>query len=1162
MSAIVVVLIALLYGATLFLVAWWGDRSQSAAWISRRAPVIYALAIMVYCTSWTFYGAVGTASTQGWSYLPIYLGPALVFLFAPQLLRRIVHISQQQNIATLSDFLGARYGRSRLLAAVVTVLATAGALPYIALQLKSVGMSFSALTGAPQSNGGAAVLVAALALAAFSVAFGVRNADATRTHPGLALALAFESVVKLVGLIAVAVFSVVISGRMGDVGSGLSAGGGAAATRLDPVFALGPPSLQFVTLTLLSMAAIICLPRQFHVLVAEAPKNDPDAALRAARWLAPLYLGLTSLVIVPITLAGARLLPASTSADTTVIALPLAFGAEGLAAFVFIGGLAAATGMIIISAIALSTMITHDLVVPALLRARPRTSHAGVPVAAMRRIVIVGLIAGAYCYLQLTQGSAALAQIGLIAFVAAAQLAPAMIGAVAWRGGRRIGALAGIGAGGAVWAYTLVLPALAGEAWLAQSGLSTVWGGALNPHGLLGVKSSDPVTHAAVWSMLVNTGLFVGLSLRAPERLIDRVQASAFVRDSEDERDDPRAAHRGQVTNVTVGELQSLCERFFTREATAQSFSRFGREIGVELTASTVADWDVIQRTERLLVGAVGSSTARIVMASALTNTTVPFADMLAVLDETREDRRFKRHLLQSTLENLRQGVSVVDTDLRLVAWNGAYLELFRFPPGLIHVGRPIEDVIRNAAARGELGPGDIELQVSRRLSFLRAGGPHEYERVNADGRVLRIEGNPMPGGGYVTTYTDITRERVAERAVRQAKENLEHRVAARTAELAAMAEERDLARHSAEASEATKTRFLAAASHDLQQPLNAARLFAGALREEVAQMPGVDQLAGNIDRSIRSADRMLRGLLDISKFDADGVRPTLSSFAVAEFFEELEHAHRPVAQDAGLQLRLRPGPHWIRTDRDLMRSIMQNLVSNALRYTQAGGVLVAARPLNGGARVALEVWDTGPGVPEDARERIFQEFRRLHDTDRSGERGAGLGLAIAARAAAILDTSISVSSQPGRGSVFRVSAPAAERHATPRAIVAPVRGPMVLDGLKVLCLDDEPGVLDAMNALLTRWGCRTTCLSDAESAERAALDCGPFDVALVDFHLEGAATGHDVLNALARAGSAPAKRAILTADLSDYVAACARQNGATVIAKPVDPDRLREFLA
>ncbi len=1176
------VTLGVLYAAVLFAAAWFGDQPRLAARLDRHAPTLYALSLAVFCTSWTFYGAVGTAVTSGWEYLPIYLGPACVFVFAPGVVRRVIALSKRHNLTTISDFLAARYGRSRTLATAVTVLAALGALPYIALQLKSVTMSFATITAASGRDVPAAagepdqvgVLAVTALLAVFAMVFGARSSDAASRNRGLVLAIALESVVKITALLLVAGVAVLF--LMGAMGEGVVTGPPIAVGELFPV---GSPTLTFITLTGLAMAAVLCLPRQFHMTVTEAPPGLEAKAFARARWLFPTYLAVTSLVVIPIALAGAAVAPPGASPDVFVLTLPTALGADAVAAAAFLGGVSAATGMIVVATVALSTMVTQDLVVPLMIRRRREggVDLAGGRLLLIRRAVIAGLMLLSYGYWLVAGDSAALADIGLIAFVAAAQLAPAILGGLYWRGGRRNGVLAGLAAGGLLWAYTLVLPAMLGEAGLAASGLQTAFGGLIDPRGLIGDGGSDPVTHGALVSLLANVAAYIIVSVRSRTRLVDSVQAAAFVNQQTDWTEPPAKrpepaplpqpddAAVASLVNVTVHDLRSLAERFLSLGAVTGAFHRFAAERGAPLKPEEAADWPLVQKTERLLAGALGSSTARIVMSSALSRGDVSFVDMLSVLDETSADRRFKRHLLQATLENITQAVSVVDKDMRLIAWNGVYLDLFKFPAGLVRVGRPIEDIIRFNAERGEMGPGDVEDQVARRLAALRAGGPHSYERVNKDGRALKIVGNPMPGGGYVTTFTDITADKRAELALREAKETLERRVDERTRDLAAMTEDLDRARQIAERSEVTKTRFLAAASHDLQQPLHAARLFAAALTARLDDPRSVEgRLAGNLDRSIRSAHQMLTGLLDLSKFDQGGLRPTVRRVSLARFFDEIAHDNRPIAEETGLELRVRHTDLWVRTDADLLRSVVQNLVSNAVRYTEFGGVLIAARARKNGAEAVIEVWDTGPGIPEDAQERIFQEFRRLHAKDRFGARGAGLGLAIASRAASLLGARVSLRSMIGRGSKFWITLPAAPP--APMLVTsapgdAPA-SPTALEGLRVLCVDDEPAVRDATEAVLREWGCDAHCVGDAAAAAACNRAEGPFDVALVDYWLgDGAPTGLDVIERMRADDIAPPRAALISADPSLAVRARAQALGCAVIAKPLNSLVLRDFL-
>ena len=420
-----IIAITALYMALLFGLAYLRDEKARQRDFHQH-PMIYALALGVYCTSWTFYGAAGTAATNGWDYLPIYLGPALVFVLFIGVVRRVVAISRHQSITSLSDFLSARYGKSQSVAVIATLAAVMGSLPYIALQLKSVGMSFEALIadGATldlaRPNG--SVLLTALALAAFAIAFGTRHADNTQRNAGLMRVLAFESIIKLAALAAVAVLAMVLL-----AGVPAQSVAEARAEAFDgPVL-----SSRFITITLLSMAAVLCLPRQFHVAIIEFGR---DRDLATARWAFPLYLAATSAVVLPIAMAGLTLLP-ETPGDLMVIQLPLSQGQGLLAFLVFLGGFSAATGMVIVSTIALSSMVTNDLLVPALMRAGifdRMQGNAGERLVWLRRATVIGLMSFAYLYYLLARDGEALAATGLLSFAAAVQFAPPLLAALYW----------------------------------------------------------------------------------------------------------------------------------------------------------------------------------------------------------------------------------------------------------------------------------------------------------------------------------------------------------------------------------------------------------------------------------------------------------------------------------------------------------------------------------------------------------------------------------------------------------------------------------------------------------------------------------------------------------------------------------------------------------
>ena len=1136
----VLLLVSLGYVGLLFAVAYAGDKREPGTKAQQRwlRPLVYSLALAVYASSWTFYGAVGTAARTGLGFLPIYLGPLLMLLFGWRILERLVLISGEHRIVSIADFLSSRYGRAPGLAALVAAVALIAAVPYVALQFKAVALSVSVLApGSEQFMPGDPALYVALLLAAFAILFGTRQIDATEHHRGMVLAVALESLVKLLAFVAIGVFAMTHL-----PGSGTTLDRVVQAS--DVVFAQGMPA-GFVAQTLLAFTAIVCLPRQFHVAVVECQ----DAAdLRPARWLFGAYLVIVSVLVVPITLSGQALLAGTgTSPDTYVLALPLALDQNALAMIAYVGGFSAATGMVIVASVALATMVSNDLVMPLLLRSGALREGASIDrqVLWVRRATIVALALMAYAYHRGSAGET-LAQHGLLAFAAVAQFAPALIGGLYWRGASRIGAFSGLLLGALLWAYTLLLPALARAGWLdtgwiAHGPLGIGW---LRPEQLLGLRGWDALTHGVVWSLLLNVGAFVLVSAWKRPLLQDQLLATSYL--------DPYAQRStlgpgGWAGSVRSGELLALAERIVGERLARRTFEEYAQSRGRAWQPEQPADRALAQFTERLLASAIGAASARLTLTTALRGSGMELGEVVSLLDEASQELRFNRQVLSTTLENISQGVSVVDADMRLVAWNRRYQELFGYPDGMLYVGRPVSDLIRWNARRGDLGTGNVEEQIHRRLAHMRAGTPHVFERVRASGQVIEMRGQALPGGGYVTSYSDVTDYKRVESQLREINETLEQRVEQRTRE--------------AEAAQQSKTRFLAAVSHDVLQPLNAARLFAAALRE-AGPSAEKSHLAERVDASLRAAEELLDGLLDISRLEAGALRPEPSDFDAGELLRELAAQYAPMAAERGLKLRvrLRFDPMPVHTDRRLLRRALQNFLANALRYTRSGGVLLTARAQDGA--VALQVWDTGPGISEHHLEQIFEEFRRFEQPGSSGERGLGLGLSICQRIARTLEHPLAVRSRVGHGSMFSITVPFGR--ARFEVVRDDARGGATMDslaGLRVLCVDNDREILDGMRALLIRWQVVTATAADVEEA-LAQLETDRPNVLLVDYHLHDRLDGLGLIDALrARAGrELPA--ALVTGDGSDAVKIAARERGCVVLTKPVKPASLRAFLA
>jgi len=647
------------YVSLLFAIAYYGERRADRGRSLIRNPSIYALSIAVYCTSWTFYGSVGRAAAGGVSFLPIYIGPTLAFALWWFVLRKILRISKTYRITSIADFIASRYGKSMVLGGLVTVIVVVGVMPYISLQLKAVSTSFKVLLHYPEivmpaearsvAVFGDTAFYVALAMSAFAILFGTRHIDATEHHEGIVAAIAFESIVKLAAFLAVGVF---VTFGMFDGFADLFTRA-AARPDLARLFTIrgGGGYVQWTTLTVLAMAAIVCLPRQFQVSVVE---NTDERHLAKAVWLFPLYLLAINVFVLPIAFGG-RLIFAQggVDPDTFVLTLPMAGNQEWLALFAFVGGLSAATGMVIVTSIALSTMVCNDLVMPILLRLKrlrlaERRDLSGL-LLAIRRLTIVLALGLGYLYMRLIGESYTLVTIGLVSFVAAAQFAPAIVGGIFWKRATLAGALAGLVLGVAVWFYTLLLPSFARSGWISANFIDDgPFGLALiRPYALFGLTGLDEVSHAVIWSLLVNIVGFVGVSLVSRQTAIERSQAVLFVdvfRGSEGRS----RAWRG---SATVEDLHALLARLVGPERADRVFARYARVRGLDLARTVAADARFLQFAERELAGAVGAASARVLIASVVEEAPPGIDDVMEILDETSQAIEYGRRLEEKSRE-------------------------------------------------------------------------------------------------------------------------------------------------------------------------------------------------------------------------------------------------------------------------------------------------------------------------------------------------------------------------------------------------------------------------------------------------------------------------------------------------------------------------------
>ncbi len=644
-----VIATSLAYLMLLFAVAAWADRRRARGASVIGNAWVYALSMAVYCTAWTYFGSVGRAATAGVWFLPIYLGPMLAMLLGWMVLRKMIRIARTQRITTIADFIASRYGKSAALAGLVTLITVVGIVPYIALQLKAIASGYAVLTALPGQIAGASghwladsTLLIALAMAGFTMVFGARQLDGAERHEGMVAAIAFESVIKLLAFLAVGVFVCwSLFNGPGDIFARAR-----AAPELARLLTLGQGQAfayeQWFALTLLAMLSVLFLPRQFQVMVVE---NVDERHLKRAVWVFPLYLLLINLFVLPIALGGLLLDPRS-NPETFVLTLPLEHGAPALALLAFVGGLSAATGKVIVEAIAVSTMVCNDLVMPLLLRTRRFAAQAQGDLAALllntRRAAILLILLLGYAYFRLAGEAYALVSIGLISFAAVAQFAPALLGGLYWQGGTRAGAFAGLLAGFALWAYTLMLPSVAKSGWLASGFLNHGLFGIelFKPEQLFGLKGLDNLTHALFWSLTLNTALFVSVSLwRAPSAR-ERSQALLFV--DVFERDATPAFWRGRAELTS---LRALCERLLGSVRTQRLFEQVAASQGRAPGQPPRADAALVRDVETQLAGSIGSASARVMVAAVVEEEPLALGDVMQLVEEGSQLRAANEQL-------------------------------------------------------------------------------------------------------------------------------------------------------------------------------------------------------------------------------------------------------------------------------------------------------------------------------------------------------------------------------------------------------------------------------------------------------------------------------------------------------------------------------------
>jgi Na+/proline symporter/signal transduction histidine kinase len=1070
--------VGLIYVLGLFAIAYYVDRRARLGRNPIDNAAIYSLSLAVYCTSWTFYGSVGRAVATGVGFLPIYLGPTLMALLWWFVLRKTVRIAKANNITSIADFLGARYGQSTFLGAVVAVITVVGITPYIALQLKAISQTFEVLlhypdvttelvTSSSRPFYADTAFGTAIVLSVFGIMFGARDLDSSRRHEGLVATIAFESLVKLLAFLAVGIFVTygMFNGIVDIFGHVANEPRYAQALGGDPKFSYG----DWAALTYLSMMAIMFLPRQFHMAVIG---NTRESHIKTAMWMFPVYLLLINVFVLPIALGGLLRLPdaAATAADYYVLTLPMTEHEQGLALFAFIGGISAATGMVIVESIALSTMILNNLVVPWLIRLGMTRDISWLLINSKRAAIVLTIFLG-YGYYHLIGESYTLVNIGLISFAAVAQFAPAFFGGLYWKRATRQGALAGLSAGFLIWIYTLLMPSFVRSGWvpatlLTDGPFGLEW---LKPEQLFGVAGIGFWSNTVFWSLAFNLAAFAIVSLYSRPGPLDLTQAERFVGvfGSEPGR---RAPAGGE--GLTRERLEELLAKFMGRAKAQAAFQTFfeGRAIH-DPEAMTEADRRELPRfAELTLSGAIGTASAQVIMESLGQPTTGRFETIFDVfgkvsqsLEQSREDlqRRVREQsllyeatrrlasthdpqpMMDGVIELLSREfefdvlmVRLHDTDGRLRIKSHAGLP----PSSDLAGGDPVSRdsyfgecfldtrviVVEDATLmRKPVVLPTTDVPAPR--SFIHAPITVEDRTIgvlsaySSTGRVyfspefvqffraLAVQlGLGVQNAQHYRALSDLSRE-------------LEAKVRLRTAEL-------EEANQRLTELDRLKSDFVSTVSHELRTPLTSIRsLSESLLTGSDIPRDKQEEFLEIITQETGRLSRMINQLLDLSRIEAGKMEWRMERIDLAEVVATTVQTYRPLFASKAITLSASTtnGTIPVLADRDKIIQVVTNLLSNASKFTPSGGRVWVRTIVDDGHGI-VEVEDTGIGIPHDQLDAVFEKFRQAGDTLTEKPEGAGLGLPISREIVQHHGGSLTVRSAVGRGSAFRMALPIA----------------------------------------------------------------------------------------------------------------------------------------
>lgn len=1129
----------LLYGSTIY-----ASLNKTNISSHNLRKLFYGLSFTAYSSGWIYLGALESTDKAPWTYLPLFLGPILVFIFFHRFFTKILVISHKENIPSIPIFLEKRYGNSKALAIIITFVCIIIFIPYIALQLRAIitllSVTFEYDSDYSITAVNYIILAVTMCLAFLIILISGRQENLVQNkYKSLLFIASISAFLKAIAFISVAFFACyLLYKNLSSTNLSID-----LYSMTKSIFFKEFNLAEAILQTMIAIMASICIIYLFQTNIAKEQKVKD---FYTARWVFSLYLVIIALCSLPIMIVG-HLMIKDIGDEYWLIVLPIYEKSNLLILLVLLGGFAATVGTTIVCCFSLSRIINHTFFSNYSLSL---TNPPLFQLQTFRWLTIILILALAFaCHLSLSYRTT-LSDIGWISFAGIIQLFPAMLGALYWRLANKQGVIIGIILGISFWAATLFIPLLLKQD-ISQFSTNSIleWLAELLPFQL------SYITFCTALAFLINFGTFFIFSLLSKKRVVEYWQATKFINQNS-------SNESSNTFVVTIEDLLLIAARFIGDKKALTLFEEFTKDQEIPLILTNKATPELIYYTEHLLAERLGSSTARAMVRSAIEGKEMQMEDVLLIADEASEVLRFNRSLLQGALEHIDQGISVVDKSLQLVFWNQRYLDLFDYPQDFISIGKPIGDIIHYNASRGMCGNDPIDEIVIKRLKWLSLGSAHKSERVFPNGRVIEIIGNPMPSGGFVTSFTDITAYRDAERKLQESNEHLEQRVDARTKELSELNSALIRAKSHAEQANESKTRFLAAVSHDLMQPLNAARLFASSLSQETLP-PSANSLIDHLELSLSSAEELISDLLDMSRLESGRIVPNSETVSLAVLFDTINKEFSAlIPEDISFKAHICNA--FVKTDAKLLKRILQNFLTNAFRYGEGRVILGARRSKD---HIRIEVWDQGQGIPEDKQKIIFEEFKRLDSHQTRAEKGLGLGLAIADGFCKLLNHPINVRSWLGKGSVFSVTVPISEPPSPSTNKNKDTPPPSIslssTKAINILCVDNEESILIGMKTLLSRWQCNVMTAKNQKECDEILTNGFKPQILLIDYHLDAGYTGTELIKWLRNNLDNPNLPAIIiSADNTPEIIEQLQQDNLDFIKKPVKPAQLRALIS